>query len=78
LDEATSALDGETESVIADSLHGLKGKSTLIVVAHRLATVREADQVIYMEEGKIICAGSFDEVRRSIPNFDLQARLMGL
>lgn len=78
LDEATSALDGETESVIADSLHGLKGKSTLIVVAHRLATVREADQVIYMEEGKIICAGSFEEVRRSIPNFDLQARLMGL
>ena len=78
LDEATSALDGETESVIADSLHGLKGKSTLIVVAHRLATVREADQVIYMEEGKIICSGSFDEVRRSIPNFDLQARLMGL
>lgn len=78
LDEATSALDGETESVIANSLQSLKGKTTLIVVAHRLATVREADLVIYMEEGKIICAGKFDDVRRSIANFDLQARLMGL
>lgn len=78
LDEATSALDGETESVIADSIRNLKGKVTLIVVAHRLATVRQADQVVYMESGEILSTGSFEEVRKEISNFDMQARLMGL
>jgi ABC-type multidrug transport system fused ATPase/permease subunit len=77
-DEATSALDGETESLIADSIHSLKGSVTVIMIAHRLSTVREADMVVYMESGEVKATGTFDEVRSAVPNFDKQARLMGL
>ncbi len=78
LDEATSSLDGETEANIAEAIRNLKGKVTVVMIAHRLSTVREADQVVYMESGKIIAAGTFDEVRNSVSNFDRQAQLMGL
>ena len=78
LDEATSSLDGQTESDISDALLKLKGSVTLVMIAHRLSTVRNADVVVYMDEGKIIAQGSFDEVRSVVPNFDSQARLMGL
>ena len=78
LDEATSALDGQTEFDISDALLKLKGSVTLVMIAHRLSTVRNADVVVYMDEGKIIAQGSFDEVRSVVPNFDSQARLMGL
>lgn len=78
LDEATSALDGETEANISAAIRSLKGDVTVILIAHRLSTVREADQVIYLEDGKIAAVGSFDEVRAAIPNFDRQASLMGL
>ena len=78
LDEATSALDGETEANISIAIKSLKGDVTVILIAHRLSTVREADQVIYLEDGKIISIGSFDEVRSAVPNFDRQASLMGL
>jgi ABC-type multidrug transport system fused ATPase/permease subunit len=78
LDEATSSLDGETELAISTALHNLGDDVTVIVIAHRLATVRSASQVIYLEEGRILAKGSFEEVRRQIPNFDKQAKLMGL
>jgi ABC-type multidrug transport system fused ATPase/permease subunit len=78
LDEATSSLDGETELAISTALHNLGDDVTVIVIAHRLATVRNASQVIYLEEGRILAKGSFEEVRRQIPNFDKQAKLMGL
>lgn len=78
LDEATSALDGETEFLITDSLKALKGKVTVVLIAHRLSTVKDCDKVIYMESGNVEAVGTFQEVRTSIPNFDKQARLMGL
>ena len=78
LDEATSALDGETELGITKSLDALNANTTLITVAHRLSTVRSADVVLYMESGRIVSAGSFQEVRNKVPNFDRQANLMGL
>lgn len=78
LDEATSALDGETELSISEAIHTLRGLTTVILIAHRLSTVRNADKVIYLSEGKILASGSFDEVRAAIPDFDRQARLMGL
>jgi len=78
LDEATSALDGETECDVADAIRNLKGEVTVISVAHRLSTVREADQVVYLEGGNIVSVGTFDEVRLAVPNFDRQASLMGL
>jgi ABC-type multidrug transport system fused ATPase/permease subunit len=78
LDEATSALDGETESLITDSIATLKGRVTVVLIAHRLSTVRNCDTVVYLESGQIKAHGSFQSVRDSIPNFDTQARLMGL
>lgn len=78
LDEATSALDGETEANVSAAIRSLKGDVTVILIAHRLSTVREADQVVYLESGKIVSIGSFEEVRTAVPNFDRQASLMGL
>jgi ABC-type multidrug transport system fused ATPase/permease subunit len=78
LDEATSSLDSETERLISLTLQNLKGKMTIISVAHRLSTVRSADQVVYVEGGQIKKTGTFDQIREAIPNFDKQAKLMGL
>lgn len=78
LDEATSALDGETEEAISQSVQQLRGNVTVIMIAHRLSTVRNADVVIYMDKGKVIATGTFDEVRSAVPDFDRQAKLMGL
>jgi len=78
LDEATSSLDGETEANVTDSIHKLKGEVTVVLIAHRLSTVRQADVVVYLDKGKIVSVGTFDEVRAFVPDFDHQAQLMGL
>lgn len=78
LDEATSALDGETEASISDAINSLKGYVTVVMIAHRLSTVRYADLVVYLQDGNILAKGTFDEVRASVPDFDRQAQLMGL
>ena len=78
LDEATSALDGQTESDISSSILGLKGSATVVMIAHRLSTVRFADLVVYIDGGKIIAQGTFEEVRLRVPDFEVQAKLMGL
>jgi ABC-type multidrug transport system fused ATPase/permease subunit len=78
MDESTSSLDGETESNLTNAIIALKEQTTMILIAHRLSTVRNADQVIYMEDGKIIASGSFNEVREKVPDFDKQSKLMGL
>ena len=78
LDEATSALDGETERRISEALKSLRGECTIVVVAHRLSTVRDADAVAYVEDGEVKAIGSFDYVRREIADFEKQAKLMGL
>ena len=78
LDEATSSLDGKTEFEIANALSALSGTVTLIVIAHRLSTVRKADQVIYLNKGSIEALGTFDQIRSQVPDFDEQAKLMGL
>jgi ABC-type multidrug transport system fused ATPase/permease subunit len=78
LDESTSALDGQVESEITESIANLKGQVTLVMIAHRLSTIMGADKVVYMEEGKVLAVGKFDEVRKQIKDFDSQATLMGL
>jgi ABC-type multidrug transport system fused ATPase/permease subunit len=78
LDEATSALDGETESKISTAIQSLRGVTTIILIAHRLSTIREADVVYYLEDGKVRASGTFDEVRKLVPEFDRQAGLTGL
>ena len=78
LDEATSSLDGETEASITDAIHALRGSTTVVVIAHRLSTVRDANIVVYLSGGKIMAKGTFDEVRKVLPDFDRHAKLMGL
>ena len=78
LDEATSALDAKTERDISDSISKLKGKLTIIAIAHRLSTVQAADTIYYLKNGAILNSGTFEEIRRSIPEFDEQASIMGL
>ena len=78
LDEATSSLDAETEQAIVSTLNDLEGQVTTVTVAHRLATVRRADQLLYLEHGRVVAAGTFDEVRQQVPDFDRQASLLGL
>lgn len=58
LDEATSSLDSRSEKIIQEALENLKGKTTIIVVAHRLATVRMADQIVLLERGRIAEQGT--------------------
>lgn len=77
-DEATSALDGITEQDITGSLMKLKGDVTIIMIAHRLSSIRKADKVVYLEDGKILAIGTFEQVRDAIPNFEQQATAMGL
>ena len=78
LDEATSALDAATEVDIVSAINSLRGDVTVLIVAHRLSSVRSADQVIYMDKGSVTATGTFEEVRKKIPDFDLQSKLMGL
>lgn len=78
LDEATSSLDGQTESDISEAIRSLHGQVTVVLIAHRLSTVRTADQVLYLEGGKIISKGTFSEVRNAVPDFDTQAELSGM
>ena len=78
LDEATSALDAETEHAIALMIDELEGTVTTLIIAHRLSTIRHVDVVAYLEDGRILAQGSFDEVRREVPALERQASLMGL
>lgn len=78
LDEATSALDGQTEASIAEELLELRNGITVVVIAHRLSTIKNADQIFYMEDGSIKASGTFSQIRSAIPDFDKQARLLGL
>jgi ABC-type multidrug transport system fused ATPase/permease subunit len=78
LDEATSSLDAETEASVSSAIQSLRGGTTILMIAHRLATVRSADLVVYIAGGKILAKGTFAEVRRLVPDFDRQASLLGL
>jgi ABC-type multidrug transport system fused ATPase/permease subunit len=78
LDEATSSLDAESESKISQIIDNKAQAATVIVIAHRLSTVIRANQISYLENGKIIATGTFNQLRTLVPNFDRQAELMGI
>jgi len=73
LDEATSALDGVTEESIFAGVNGFKQAKTVIMIAHRIATVRECDTIYLLEHGRIAAQGTYDELLRSSEAFRAMA-----
>ena len=78
LDEATSSLDSLTENKIANYLYSIKGSLTMVVIAHRLSTVKNADKILYLKSGLLLGMGTFDELKNSLPDMNQQAKAMGL
>ena len=78
LDEATAALDGETEAGVVDAVEALAGELTVIIVAHRLSTIRRCDQIAYLEDGRLMTVGTFDEVVARLPAFARAVDLAGM
>jgi len=78
LDEATSALDVDTEGNVSDAIHALRGSTTVVMIAHRLSSIRNADMIVYLSKGKIVAKGTFSEVRDAVPDFDRQTKMIGL
>jgi ATP-binding cassette subfamily C protein len=78
LDEATSSLDAVSEDFISRAIKKLQASTTVVVVAHRLSTIRLADSLVYLEEGKLVAQANFSKLRELVPDFDKQATLMGI
>ncbi|MDG5766308.1 ABC transporter ATP-binding protein [Balneolales bacterium ANBcel1] len=73
LDEATSALDIGSEQFIHESIRRLRGEVTIVLVAHRLSTIRNADRIFLLEEGRLAGQGTFEELMASVPSLRDQA-----
>ena len=69
LDEATSALDNETERVVMDSIKGLGSDLTILIIAHRLTTIRECSIIVELEQGRMIAQGTYDQLMERSPSF---------
>lgn len=72
-DEATSALDSVTEQAVMDAVYNLGHKKTIVMIAHRLSTVRECDRIHLLERGRIVAAGTFDELFATSEAFRVMA-----
>jgi ATP-binding cassette subfamily C protein len=77
LDEATSSIDMTTEAEISAAVHELRGQKTVIVIAHRLSTVRECDRVVFFKNGRIVDEGQFDNLIQMNDDFADMVRRMG-
>ena len=69
LDEATSALDNTTEQMVMDTINELNNDLTILIIAHRLTTVRRCDFIVEMEQGRVVATGTYDELLASSPSF---------
>ena len=78
MDEATSALDAETESDVMNFLASLDASITLILIAHRLSSIKSIPRIIYMDEGRVVQEGTFEELREKVEKFNVQAKLLGI
>lgn len=68
-DEATSALDTLTEAAVMEAVHAIAGQKTIIMIAHRLSTVRDCDRIFLLRQGRVAAAGTFDELIAEDPEF---------
>jgi ABC-type multidrug transport system fused ATPase/permease subunit len=78
IDEGTSALDGNTEKSVTDSFLSLAGDVTIVLIAHRLASIKHADIIFFMESGQVKGQGTFVELQKKLPEFAEQVKLMDL
>lgn len=78
LDEATSALDSETEKEIQENIDRLKGHYTIIIIAHRLSTVKQADNIIFLNKGGKVAMGTFEGLMDQVPTFRRMVDLQGI
>ncbi|MBX4933280.1 glucan ABC transporter ATP-binding protein/ permease [Rhizobium bangladeshense] len=78
LDEATSALDVETEARVKAAIDNLRQNRTTFIIAHRLSTVREADMVLFLDNGRVVEQGGFDELSHSNGRFAALLRASGI
>jgi len=78
LDEATASLDAESERLVQDALDSISRDRTVLVIAHRLATVRRADRILVLEEGRLVAEGRHDELMESSELYARLARLQFL
>jgi len=78
LDEATSALDSETERAIQENIDNLKGEYTILIIAHRIATIKNADKIFLMEDGNIKNSGDFNELTETSTYFKRLVELQEL
>ena len=69
LDEATSSLDNLTEKAVMEAVSNLSKEITIIMIAHRLSTVKKCDMIFYLEKGKLINEGTFEELIKANDNF---------
>ena len=76
MDEATSALDSVTEDAVMDAIHNLMHSKTIIIIAHRITTVKECDEIYLMEQGRILARGSYDELLQSNKKFKAMAKVI--
>ena len=70
MDEATSALDTKAESKIQKSIENIQGELTIIIIAHRIATIRNVDKLLFIENGEITQMGSYDELKAKSKSFN--------
>ena len=68
-DESTSSLDNFAQSKVQNSIENLKGGHTVIIVAHRLSTIKNVDKIFFLDEGKIIASGTFEELFKNNQQF---------
>lgn len=78
MDEATSALDGVTEAAIQTNIDKLKGQYTIVIIAHRLATIKNADRIILLKNGKISAIGNFQKLLEISNDFRKMTKLQGM
>lgn len=76
LDEATSALDFETEQAVFAILKSLKGKVTIISIAHRMTTLLHADRIVFLKDGNVVISENFQELRTKVPQIEEEIALI--
>jgi subfamily B ATP-binding cassette protein MsbA len=77
-DESTSSLDSVSEQTVMDYLFSLKGDKTLIIVAHRLSSIKKVDKIFYLKHGKLVAEGTFENLRENFAEFNQQILLQNI